>query len=29
VVAVSYRELVAELPDWAAPAHDGLEIDLK
>ena len=25
---LDYRELVAELPDWAAPAHDGLEIDL-
>jgi phosphoribosyl 1,2-cyclic phosphate phosphodiesterase len=23
-----YRTLVAELPDWATPAHDGLEIDL-
>ena len=23
-----YRKLVAELPDWATPAHDGLEIDL-
>jgi phosphoribosyl 1,2-cyclic phosphate phosphodiesterase len=23
-----YRALVAELPDWATPAHDGLEIDL-
>ena len=25
---LDYRSLVAELPDWAAPAHDGLEIDL-
>jgi phosphoribosyl 1,2-cyclic phosphate phosphodiesterase len=25
---LDYRTLVAELPDWAAPAHDGLEIDL-
>ena len=25
---LDYRELVAELPDWAAPAYDGLEIDL-
>jgi phosphoribosyl 1,2-cyclic phosphate phosphodiesterase len=23
---LDYRELVAELPDWAAPAYDGLEI---
>ena len=23
-----YRSLVAELPDWAAPAYDGLEIAL-
>ncbi len=23
---LDYRNLVAELPDWAAPAHDGLEI---
>jgi phosphoribosyl 1,2-cyclic phosphate phosphodiesterase len=23
---LDYRSLVAELPDWAAPAHDGLEI---
>lgn len=23
---LDYRALVAELPDWAAPAHDGLEI---
>jgi phosphoribosyl 1,2-cyclic phosphate phosphodiesterase len=23
---LDYRTLVAELPDWAAPAHDGLEI---
>jgi phosphoribosyl 1,2-cyclic phosphate phosphodiesterase len=25
---LDYRTLVAELPDWAAPAHDGLEIVL-
>ena len=25
---LDYRALLAELPDWAAPAHDGLEIDL-
>jgi phosphoribosyl 1,2-cyclic phosphate phosphodiesterase len=25
---LDYRTLVAELPDWAAPAHDGLEIIL-
>jgi len=25
---LDYRTLVAELPDWAAPAHDGLEIML-
>lgn len=25
---LDYRTLVAELPDWAAPAHDGLEINL-
>ena len=25
---MDYRTLVAELPDWAAPAHDGLEISL-
>ena len=25
---LDYRTLVAELPDWAAPAHDGLEIAL-
>jgi phosphoribosyl 1,2-cyclic phosphate phosphodiesterase len=25
---LDYRTLVAELPDWAAPAHDGLEIEL-
>jgi phosphoribosyl 1,2-cyclic phosphate phosphodiesterase len=25
---LDYRSLLAELPDWAAPAHDGLEIDL-
>ena len=26
--AMDYRTLVDELPDWAAPAHDGLEIVL-
>ncbi len=26
--SMDYRTLVAELPDWAAPAHDGLEIAL-
>ena len=25
---LDYRTLVAELPDWAVPAYDGLEIDL-
>lgn len=25
---LDYRSLVAELPDWAAPAYDGLEIEL-
>jgi phosphoribosyl 1,2-cyclic phosphate phosphodiesterase len=25
---LDYQSLVAELPDWAAPAYDGLEIDL-
>jgi len=25
---LDYRTLIAELPDWAAPAHDGLEIQL-
>jgi len=25
---LDYRTLVSELPDWAAPAHDGLEIQL-
>lgn len=25
---LDYRTLLAELPDWAAPAHDGLEITL-
>ena len=25
---LDYRSLAAELPDWAAPAHDGLEIGL-
>jgi phosphoribosyl 1,2-cyclic phosphate phosphodiesterase len=23
---LDYRTLVAELPDWVAPAYDGLEI---
>ena len=26
--SMDYRSLVSELPDWAAPAHDGLEIEL-
>jgi phosphoribosyl 1,2-cyclic phosphate phosphodiesterase len=26
---LDYRTLVAELPDWAAPAYDGLEIALR
>jgi phosphoribosyl 1,2-cyclic phosphate phosphodiesterase len=26
--SMDYRTLAAELPDWAAPAHDGLEIEL-
>jgi phosphoribosyl 1,2-cyclic phosphate phosphodiesterase len=26
--SMDYRTLVSELPDWAAPAHDGLEIEL-
>jgi phosphoribosyl 1,2-cyclic phosphate phosphodiesterase len=25
---LDYRTLVTELPDWAAPAHDRLEIAL-
>jgi phosphoribosyl 1,2-cyclic phosphate phosphodiesterase len=25
---LDYRELIAELPDWAAPAYDGLEFEL-
>ena len=25
---LDYRTILAELPDWAAPAHDGLEISL-
>ncbi|MEO6433971.1 MAG: MBL fold metallo-hydrolase [Sphingomicrobium sp.] len=25
---LDYATLVAELPDWAAPAHDGLEVEL-
>ena len=25
---LDYSTLIAELPDWAAPAHDGLEIDV-
>jgi phosphoribosyl 1,2-cyclic phosphate phosphodiesterase len=24
--SLDYRSLIAELPDWAAPAYDGLEI---
>ena len=27
--SMDYHTLVAELPDWAAPAHDGLEIELR
>ena len=27
--SMDYRTLVGELPDWAAPAHDGLEIELR
>ena len=27
--SMDYATLIAELPDWAAPAHDGLEIDLR
>jgi len=27
--SMDYRTLVEELPDWAAPAHDGLEIELR
>jgi len=26
---LDYRSLVAELPDWAAPAYDGMEIELQ
>ena len=26
---LDYGSLVAELPDWAAPAHDGMEIELQ
>jgi phosphoribosyl 1,2-cyclic phosphate phosphodiesterase len=26
---LDYRSLCAELPDWAAPGYDGLEIDLE
>jgi phosphoribosyl 1,2-cyclic phosphate phosphodiesterase len=26
--SMDYRSLLNELPDWAAPAHDGLEIEL-
>ena len=26
---MDYQSLVDELPDWAAPAHDGLEVDLR
>jgi phosphoribosyl 1,2-cyclic phosphate phosphodiesterase len=25
---LDYRSLLAELPDWAAPAYDGLEVEL-
>jgi phosphoribosyl 1,2-cyclic phosphate phosphodiesterase len=27
--SMDYQTLLAELPDWAAPAHDGLEITLE
>jgi len=27
--SMDYRALLGELPDWAAPAHDGLEIELR
>ncbi len=27
--SLDYRTLLGELPDWAAPAHDGLEFELK
>ena len=27
--SMDYQTLLAELPDWAAPAHDGLEIELR
>ena len=27
--SMDYRTLVEELPEWAAPAHDGLEIELR
>ncbi|MGE5563674.1 MAG: MBL fold metallo-hydrolase [Bacillota bacterium] len=26
---LDYRSLIAELPDWAAPAYDGMEIELQ
>jgi hypothetical protein len=26
--SMDYATLVRELPDWAAPAYDGLEIEL-
>jgi len=26
---MDYATLLAELPDWAAPAYDGQEIELK
>jgi phosphoribosyl 1,2-cyclic phosphate phosphodiesterase len=26
---LDYRMLAAELPDWAAPAHDGLEFSVR
>ncbi len=26
---LDYRSLIAELPDWAAPGYDGLEIELR
>ncbi len=27
--SLDYRSLIAELPDWATPAYDGLEIELR
>ena len=25
---LDYRTLIGELPDWAVPGHDGLEVEL-